>query len=436
MQYQGFRVHWPVRHWHIAASLCALMLSACGGGGGAPPDITVAPASHSVRIGDAASFSVSAQGEGPLSYQWQRDGTDIADATAASYSTTITRMADNGSQWAVRVSNAQGSVTSRSATLTVVPVQNGTISLAPSAYPLERAVDAQGNYLRVDNGNVLLVAPDGTVVKTLLASASWASAGLTNGPAFATLDANGVLYFSETVTINAGCSRVCPSSTVLWKQGADGSLTKVAGDHSPPTELREGTGSEARLRYLSRLRFHPNGDLYAFSVTDIVRISPSGVVRRVATGQTYDWDAAGTIYVGDSSFDTVYSLVRKITPTGDASVLAGNATENGYRDGAGAQALFNRIAHLVVAPSGDVYVSTVFETMPSTSTPFSSNIRRIAPSGAVSTVVGQRGLGLDGPALGPLPGALCNGGGLSIDANGVLYTRCNSGEVLSIRFQN
>ncbi|WP_326536060.1 hypothetical protein [Pseudorhodoferax sp.] len=438
MRLQAFRVPLSVRHWHVAAGLCISMLSACGGGGAdsAPPSISAAPASQSIRIGDAVSFSVSAQGDGPLNYQWQRNGADIANATASSYSTTITRIADNGSQWAVRVSNAQGSVTSPAATLTVTPVQSGTISLAPSAYPLERTVDAQGNYLRVENGNVLLVAPDGTTVSTLLARASWVAAGLANGPEHATLDANGVLYFSETTTFNSGCSRVCPTTTVVWKQGADGSLAKFAGDHSPPTEFREGTGTEARFGYLSRMRFHPDGDLYAFSVSEIVRISPSGVARRVAKGQTYDWDAGGAVYVGDSPFDSAYSLVRKITPAGNASVLAGSATENGYRDGPGAQALFNRLSALVVDAGGNVYVSTVFEA-PSESAPFSNNIRRIAPSGEVITVAGQRGLRTDGPLPAPLPGALCTtSGDLSIDANGVLYTRCNGSGVLGIRFND
>ena len=308
-----------------------MLLIACGGGGdsSAPPSITAAPTSQSIRIGDVASFSVAATGDAPLSYQWQRDGTDIADAVASSYSTTITRIADSGSRWTVRVSNAQGSVTSPAATLTVTPVQSGTISLAPSAYPLQRKVDAQGRYLRIENGNVLLVAPDGTTVRTLLEQASWVAAGLTRGPRHATLDANGILYFTETNYFGPGVTWF--TAAAIWRQGLDGTLARFAGDNSVPAKFREGTGTDSRFEYLTSLRFHPNGDLYGVSDAGVVKVSPSGVVRLVPSGDAYDWDAAGNIYTADYRYPTDipgYAVVRKITPAGEISVLAGSETEN------------------------------------------------------------------------------------------------------------
>src|SRR5205814_2229142 len=54
-----------------------------------------------------------------LSYQWQKNGTTIGAATAASYTTPATTASDNGDQFTVVVSNAAGSVTSRAAALTV-----------------------------------------------------------------------------------------------------------------------------------------------------------------------------------------------------------------------------------------------------------------------------------------------------------------------------
>jgi hypothetical protein len=111
----------------LAALWCAL-LAACGGGGGgggnaaAPPttaSISAQPADQSVIVGRTATFSVAATGSGPLSYQWQKSGTAIPGATAAAYTTPPTTAADNGSGFAVVVSNASSSATSRTAKLTV-----------------------------------------------------------------------------------------------------------------------------------------------------------------------------------------------------------------------------------------------------------------------------------------------------------------------------
>src|SRR5205814_5522452 len=91
------------------------------------PTITTQPASQTVSTGQTATFTVTATGTAPLSYQWQKNGTVIGGATAASYTTPATTASDNGDQFTVVVSNAAGSVTSRAAALTV-----STTPLAPT----------------------------------------------------------------------------------------------------------------------------------------------------------------------------------------------------------------------------------------------------------------------------------------------------------------
>ena len=83
------------------------------------PTITTQPANQTVTVGQAVTFSVVATGTAPLGYQWQKNGTAISRATAASYTTPATASADNGAQFVVVVSNSVGSVTSNAATLTV-----------------------------------------------------------------------------------------------------------------------------------------------------------------------------------------------------------------------------------------------------------------------------------------------------------------------------
>ena len=84
-----------------------------------PPSITTQPANRTVNPGETARFSVTATGSTPLSYQWRKNGVNIAGATSASYTTPATTAADNGSLFSVVVSNSAGSVTSNNATLTV-----------------------------------------------------------------------------------------------------------------------------------------------------------------------------------------------------------------------------------------------------------------------------------------------------------------------------
>ena len=90
---------------------------------GVTPTITTQPASVTVTAGQTATFTVVASGTAPLSYQWQKNGTNIPGATGPSYTTPATTLSDNGSTYKVTVTNAAGSATSNAATLPVKTVQ-------------------------------------------------------------------------------------------------------------------------------------------------------------------------------------------------------------------------------------------------------------------------------------------------------------------------
>ncbi len=129
----------------VLALLTALFLPACGGGGGdtpapvlSPPAVTTQPAPQTADDGATANFSVVATGATPLSYQWRKNGSNISGATTDSVSVAAP-YSDNGALYSVVVSNADGSVTSADAALTVTP-------LAPTinTQPLSVAVQAGG----------------------------------------------------------------------------------------------------------------------------------------------------------------------------------------------------------------------------------------------------------------------------------------------------
>jgi glucose/arabinose dehydrogenase len=84
-----------------------------------PPSITTQPLNKTVVEGQPATFSVSANGSTPLTYQWQRNGLNISGASTSSYTISAAALADNGAKFRCVISNAFGSVSSSEATLTV-----------------------------------------------------------------------------------------------------------------------------------------------------------------------------------------------------------------------------------------------------------------------------------------------------------------------------
>ncbi|WP_308722674.1 S-layer homology domain-containing protein [Paenibacillus polysaccharolyticus] len=93
------------------------------------PSITSQPGNKTVTAGQTATFSITASGDAPLSYQWKKDGNALTDdenisgATAATLSISNTQSGDAGS-YTVVVTNAAGNASSIAATLTVNALTN------------------------------------------------------------------------------------------------------------------------------------------------------------------------------------------------------------------------------------------------------------------------------------------------------------------------
>jgi len=87
----------------------------------APPTPVTQPADLSVTEGQPATFSVQVSNPDPLTYQWQRNRTDIPGATRASYTLPVTTLSHNTDRFRCRLANSLGTVTSGEAILTVLP---------------------------------------------------------------------------------------------------------------------------------------------------------------------------------------------------------------------------------------------------------------------------------------------------------------------------
>ncbi|HJV89480.1 MAG TPA: immunoglobulin domain-containing protein [Holophagaceae bacterium] len=102
----------------IAAGLAAITVVGCGGGGSSSPApaqastpvISTQPGAQTVVSGANATFTIVASGDGTLSYQWRKNGVNVAGGTSASLTITAATSADAGIYECV-VTNTKGSST-------------------------------------------------------------------------------------------------------------------------------------------------------------------------------------------------------------------------------------------------------------------------------------------------------------------------------------
>jgi sugar lactone lactonase YvrE len=128
-------------------------------------------------------------------------------------------------------------------------------------------------------------------------------------------------------------------------------------------------------------------------------------------------DQFGNVYVADQA----NCAIRKITPEGLVSTVAGLAGAPGTADGIGSNARFNYPTGIAIDESGNLYVADRN----------SSTIRKITSSGVVSTLAGVPGK--EGYADGPLNSAqFMFPSGVTLDAHGLLYVADTSNNAIRL----
>ena len=300
---------------------------------------------------------------------------------------------------------------------------DGTGSSARFNDPCGLALDRGGNLYVADlaNNTIREVTPDG-VVTTLAGTAGTSgtndgtgTAALFLNPAAVAVDDATNLYVADTY--NHTIRKVTPAGVVATLAGMPATLG-----------TNDGSGNSARFNTPMGLAANGDGTLYVADTWNhtIRKVTPAGEVTTIAgragvpgatdakTGNAALFyypkglalDSNTNLYVADSGNYTI----RKITPAGAVTTFAGTAQIAGNADGTGTSARFTSPFGVAVDAAGNVYVSDS-----------SSNvIRKITPKAVVHTVAGSPGV--SGSADGTGAAAFFNyPEGIAVDPQGYLY---------------
>jgi uncharacterized repeat protein (TIGR03803 family) len=299
-------------------------------------------------------------------------------------------VADSGND-TIRKVTLGGAVTTFAGLAGAAGSTDGTGSAARFNYTVGGVVDASGNFYMTDyNNDTIRKITLGGIVTTLAGVAGnvgsndgTGSAARFNGPYGVALDGSGNLYVSDR--LNQTVRKITPGGTVTTIAGVAGSVGSS-----------DGTGSAARFNGPAEPAVDGNGNIYVpdQSNSTIRKITPGGVVTTLAglagsfasadgTGSAARFnnpssiavDGSGNLYVTDNGNQTI----RKITPGGTVTTLAGLAGNSGSSDGTGSAARFDRPHGIAVDFAG-----TIYET-----DNFNFTVRKITPGGVVTTIAGS-----------------------------------------------
>lgn len=304
---------------------------------------------------------------------------------------------------------------------------DGKGATASFFWPWGIAVTKDGGLLVSDWGNIIVrkISPEGDVIT--FAGDGGSSTVNGNGIhasfedlASLTVDANDTAFVAD-----AGGQRIRKITPAADVGTVAGNGTKASTDgngigatfNKPVSVAVDAAGNLYVLEYGGGVvrKINPAGD-----VTTLAGSSPpgfadgTGAAAKFGSGYNIAIDASGNLYVADSS----NHRIRKITPTGVVTTLAGTGTP-GATDGPGNSATFSDPRGVAVDADGNVYVAD-FGT---------SLLRKITPAGVVSTIAGQKGVrgGQDGIGA---AATFNQPQGLTVNAAGTLYVADTYGNLI------
>ena len=383
----------------------------------------------------------------------------------------VVYVADTGNSTIRRI--AAGSVTTLAGTAQTFGSADATGPAASFLFPSSLAVDGAGQVYAADTGNhTIRKLTSGGVVTTLAGTAAVQGSADAPpsffGPSGVAVDTAGTLYIADKG--NRSVRSVTPSGTVstlaltgggfdpqarpeaialdragniyvsdrggaIFKVTPAGHISTLAGTLGQVGSA-DGPGATATFNTPAGIATDATGNVFVAdsgnatirkitSVGDVVTVTTfAGVAGSIGgndgTGGnasfSQPWgiatDDAGNVYVVDRANNNV----RKISPAGKVTTIAGHSLETGSADGAGAAATFNQPMGITLDGAGNIYVADTNN----------HTLRAITRAGVVSTIAGapgRRGFG-----AGSVPGTLADPVALAIGGS-TIYLLINNGVV-------
>lgn len=272
---------------------------------------------------------------------------------------------------------------------------DGTGTAARFMNPYGITLDGAGKLYILDalgNNTLRTITPDAVVTTVAGTPGVYGSAdgigpaAQFNQPAAVALDGGGNAYIVDS------------ANHTIRKMTPGGAVTTIAG-MPMAGGTSNGTGTAALFHFPNGAAIDADGNLYvadSFNST-IRKVTPAGVVTTVAGSPLVRGsadgtcanalfsgpygvavDGAGNLFVADTGNNTI----RKITPAGDVTTLAGSPGVTGTADGIGSAARFNFPIGITLDRRGNIYV------------PDNRNhtVRKVTPAGLVTTIGGTPGV--------------------------------------------
>ena len=363
---------------------------------GAQPVITNQPVNQTVIYGGNATFSVLATGAGPLTYQWQLNGTNLPN-------NIITTVAGGN------LFNNQPS------TNTILASAAGT------------AMDTNGNLYIADTGNNVIRKVGTNGIATIIAgngigSFSGDGGAATNasltGPSAVILDSVGNLLIADS----GNCR--------IRKVGTNGIITTMAGKGIPFYSGDNGAATNAAINNPVGLTLDTNGNLFiADSQNNRVRkVAVNGTITTVAgngtagfnadnipaTGSELNYPTGVAVDVTNNLFIADYSnqRIRKVNALGTISTVAGTGS-SGYSGDGGSptSAKINSPSGVVLDAAHNLFIVDYGNQC----------IRKVGTNGIITTVAGTGTNGFSGDGGSATNANLSSPQGLAVDGTGNYY---------------